>query len=371
MMMDKREPIRIAQIMGKLWAGGVEAVIFNYYRALDKDKVQFDFYYDADSTIDPPQELLDMGARFFQVPPYQKLPVYLMALKKHFREYNYLIVHSHINALSVFPLFIAWSEHVPIRIAHSHSVLGGKELKRNILKILLKMFSRVFSTDYFACSENAGKWLFGSRMFDNGKVMIVQNAIDFERFRSDRTIMELYRRCLGLEQKFVVGHIGRFTYAKNHIFLISIFEKICKLRDDAILLLVGDGELRSQIVEELRKKRLIDRTVMVGKVSDPENYYGLINVVILPSIFEGLPLTAIESQVAGIPIVVSEAIPQKAVISNGCVHRKLSDSIENWARTAIELSNTIVMLDNRSDDYKIDEQAKKLTEWYMMHAELI
>lgn len=103
-MKQKDEPIRVAQIMGKLWAGGVEMVVFNYYRAIDKSKIQFDFYYDADSTVEPPQNLIDMGARFYKIPPYQKLPQYIRELKKHLKENQYLIVHSHLNTLSVFPL---------------------------------------------------------------------------------------------------------------------------------------------------------------------------------------------------------------------------------------------------------------------------
>ena len=120
-MKQKDEPIRVAQIMGKLWAGGVEMVVFNYYRAIDKSKIQFDFYYDADSTVEPPQDLIDMGARFYKIPPYQKLPQYIRELKKHLKENQYLIVHSHLNTLSVFPLFVAWMCRVPVRVAHNHS----------------------------------------------------------------------------------------------------------------------------------------------------------------------------------------------------------------------------------------------------------
>ena len=122
-MKQKDEPIRVAQIMGKLWAGGVEMVVFNYYRAIDKSKIQFDFYYDADSTVEPPQDLIDMGARFYKIPPYQKLPQYIRELKKHLKENQYLIVHSHLNTLSVFPLFVAWMCRVPVRVAHNHRLV--------------------------------------------------------------------------------------------------------------------------------------------------------------------------------------------------------------------------------------------------------
>lgn len=289
-MKQKDEPIRVAQIMGKLWAGGVEMVVFNYYRAIDKSKIQFDFYYDADSTVEPPQDLIDMGARFYKIPPYQKLPQYIRELKKHLKENQYLIVHSHLNTLSVFPLFVAWMCRVPVRVAHNHSVPSGKELKRDALKYFLRIFGRVFPTDYFACSEKAGRWMFGNRNYDAGKVVVIKNATDFERFRADEETIEKLKKQLGLNDKFVIGHIGRFTFAKNHEFLLDVFKKISDIRNDAVLLLVGDGELNQTIHNSVKTKGLENRVVFAGQVSNPELYYRLANVIVVPSVFEGLSL---------------------------------------------------------------------------------
>lgn len=250
-MKQKDEPIRVAQIMGKLWAGGVEMVVFNYYRAIDKSKIQFDFYYDADSTVEPPQNLIDMGARFYKIPPYQKLPQYIRELKKHLKENQYLIVHSHLNTLSVFPLFVAWMCRVPVRVAHNHSVPSGKELKRDALKYFLRIFGRVFPTDYFACSEKAGRWMFGNRNYDAGKVVVIKNATDFERFRVGEEIIEKLKKQLGLNDKFVIGHIGRFTFAKNHEFLLDVFKKIHKLYNPTF---IKNREINCAHVEELKQK---------------------------------------------------------------------------------------------------------------------
>lgn len=180
--MTLNKSIRVAQIIGKMWAGGVETVIFNYYKAIDHSKVQFDFYYDADSTVEPPQDLIDMGARFYKLPPYQKLWKYIPALRHQLKNNHYTIIHSHLNTLSVFPLFTAWTVGIPTRIAHNHSVPGGNEWKRNVAKFILKKFSKVFATDYFACSEKAGRWLFGDKEFQKGNVTVIKNAIDFEKF---------------------------------------------------------------------------------------------------------------------------------------------------------------------------------------------
>lgn len=151
---QKDEPIRVAQIMGKLLAGGVEMVVFNYYRAIDKNKIQFDFYYDADSTVDPPQDLIDMGARFYKLPPYQKLPQYIRKLKKYLQENQYIIVHSHLNTLSVFPLFVAWMCRVPVRIAHNHSVPSGKEKRR--AEVFSSSICKSFSNTLF-CMLGKGR----------------------------------------------------------------------------------------------------------------------------------------------------------------------------------------------------------------------
>ena len=355
---QKNEPVRVAQIMGKLWAGGVEMVVFNYYRAIDKNKIQFDFYYDADSTVEPPQDLLDMGARFYKVPPYQNLPQYISKLKKCFIKNHYLIVHSHLNTLSIFPLFVAWMCNVPIRIAHNHSVPSGKEPQRDVLKYFLRIFARVFPTEYFACSEKAGRWMFGNKNYDRNKVVIIKNATEFERFRPSVTEIEKLKSKLGLNGKFVIGHIGRFTFAKNHEFLLNVFKKISEVRNNAVLLLVGDGELNQAIHDSVKKKGLEKSVVFVGQVTNPELYYRLADVIVVPSVFEGLSLTTVESQIAGVPVVVSEAIPEEAIISDGVARLKLED--ENWVTTILTMANKKVVLNKKSSEYDIRVAVKKM-----------
>lgn len=359
----KKEPIRVAQIIGKLWAGGVEMVVYNYYRSIDKTKIQFDFYYDADSTVEPPQDLIGMGAKFYKLPPYQKLPQYIRALKKYFEKNNYTIVHSHLNTLSVFPLFVAWWCHVPVRIAHNHSVPSGNEFGRDNLKYFLRLFAKLFPTDYFACSEKAGRWMFGNKIYESGRVMVMKNAVDFGRFRTIYKNDEKLRQHLGIENKFVVEHVGRFTYAKNHMFLLNVFGEISKKRNDAVLLLVGDGELHQSIVDKVDELGLCEKVVLVGKVSNPELYYPLANILMIPSVFEGLSLATIESQIAGVPAIVSDAIPEEAIISNGVKRLKLSD--ENWADEALKMADKTVALNEKSREYNIEYAARKLQKWYI------
>ena len=180
----KNKPIIIAQIMGKWVGGGVEAVIMNYYKHIDRTKVQFDFICDSDSTNIPYEEIEKLGGRVILCPPYQNLFKYIKFLTKLFKENKYTIIHSNINVLSVFPLYAAKKAKVPVRIAHSHSTSNKKEWKKNIVKNILRPFSKRYATDYFACSELAGRYMFGDKTFNEGKVTVINNAIDLDMIRN-------------------------------------------------------------------------------------------------------------------------------------------------------------------------------------------
>ncbi len=192
--MNEKYPIRVAQVIGKWIGGGVEAVVMNYYRNIDKSKVQFDFICDEDSTNIPYDEIESLGGKVIIVPPYQKIIEYEKTLIRIFEENKYQIVHSHINTLSVFSLYAAKKAGVPIRIAHSHSTTNKKEKKKNLLKQILRPFSKLFATDYMCCTEHAGRWMFGNKEFDKGNVFVLNNAIELDKFRYDEKIRKLKRK---------------------------------------------------------------------------------------------------------------------------------------------------------------------------------
>lgn len=363
--MELNKPERVAHIIGKICASGVENVAFNYYRAIDHSKYQFDFFYDADSTLDPPQDLIKMGARFYRIPPYQRLPDYIKALRTLFREGKYRIVHSHMNTLSVFPLYAAWKEHVPIRIAHNHSVPGGNEFKRNALKRFLRLFSRVFANAFCACSEEAGRWLFGNRLYNTGRVTVLKNAISFSQFRVDRADIEEQRKAIGIpEGCIVIGNVGRFTHAKNHAKIISVFEAVRKKHKNTVLLLVGDGEKRQEIEQRVCEDGIETLVYLVGKVTNPEKYYNMMDVILLPSIFEGVPVTIIEGQITGVPCVISDVVSTDAVISNGCHYLSIKDNDEKWADTVLSCVGEQVVLNDNSKKYDITYAVKELENKY-------
>lgn len=200
-------PIRVAQVMGKMLGGGVESVVMNYYRHIDRSKVQFDFLVDADSTRVPEEEIKALGGRVFRIPPYQHPLRYRKELVRLFREEHWPIVHSHINALSVFPLSAAKKAGIPVRIAHSHSTMGKGEFAKNLMKLALRPFSNLYPTERFACSEYAGKWLFGR----DANFTVIPNAIELEKFHFDPVIRQETRKELGVaDDMFLIGHVGRF-----------------------------------------------------------------------------------------------------------------------------------------------------------------
>lgn len=329
------EPIRIAQVVGKLCAGGVEAVTYNYYRHIDKSKIQFDFYYDADSPVEPPPKLIEAGARFIKVPPYQQLPAYIKALKMHFEEGKYQIVHSHLNSLSVFPLLAARLANIPIRIAHSHSTATKKEIGRSIIKYLLHPFSKVFANRYFACTRHSGEWLFGQRAFRKGKITVINNAIEVENFTFDAHIRDQLRKELNLEGKCVIGHVGRFVTQKNHSFLIDVFKDIVTRQSNSVLLLIGEGPLEIEVQEKVKSYKLSDHVIFAGVRTDINRFYQAMDIFLFPSLFEGLGIVLIEAQVAGLPCISADVVPKDAKIADLLSFVSLKNASSIWADTVI------------------------------------
>ena len=311
-----KKPVIVAQIMGKWIGGGVESVIMNYYRHLDHKKIQFDFICDEDSTRIPYDEIKKLGGRVFLVPKYQKLPQYLKALEDLFRKNQYRIVHSNVNTLSVFPLYAAKKAGVPVRISHSHSTSNPKEWKRNIIKNILRPFSKKYATDYFACSELAGRYLFGDKTFDQGKVRIIHNAIDLDKFKFDPEARKKLRKELDIKEKTVViGHVGRFVKQKNHDFLIDVFNEYHTKSPDSKLLLIGTGPLEEKIEAKVKKLNLSDSVLFLGQREDTNKLYSVMDIFCLPSLYEGLGMVLIEAQMNGLPCVASNEVPKEAKIT--------------------------------------------------------
>ena len=347
--------------------GGVEAVVMNYYRHIDRSKVQIDFIVDEDSTYIPHEEIKSLGGRIYIVPPYQKLYKYIPTLIKLFKENQYKIVHSHINTLSVFPLYAAKKAGVPVRIAHNHSTAASGEWKKNILKYTLRPFAKVYATHYAACSRYAGEWLFGKKSMERGEVTIFNNAIDLDKFKYDENVRNEVRKELGLEGKFVIGHVGRFCYAKNHEFLIDVFEKVHTKTPEAVLMLVGDGPDKEKIEEKVKRLYLSDHVLFLGNRNDASRLYQAMDIFVLPSRIEGFPVVGVEAQTNGLPCLFSDKITKEIKITEVTSFLSIGMLPSDWAQRCLSCftreKNSFITVRQAGFDIKI--QVDNLISFYL------
>lgn len=369
-METKEEPIRIPQIVGKWLGGGIEAVVISEYLAIDKSKIQFDFICDEDSTNIPYDLIEKNGGRVIIIPPYQKAFKYHKELKKVLKENNYKIVHSHISTMSVFSLFAAKCAGVPVRIAHSHSTTNKKEKKKNLMKQVLRPFSKVFATNYMCCSELAGRWLFGDKEYDKGNVYLLNNAIDLDKFKYDEKLRKKKRKELGIkDDTLVIGHLGRFVAQKNHDFLIDIFNEIHKKNNNSILLLAGQGPLMEDIKNKVKDLNLDDSVKFLGQRNDANELYQAFDVFLLPSLYEGLPVVGVEAQAAGLLCYLSDDMTKETKVLDITKFMSLNNTPEEWADNILDDVKKYKRIDTSKEmtakNFNIKEEAKKLEEYYL------
>ena len=369
-MKAKEEPIRIPQIVGKWLGGGIEAVVISEYLAMDKSKIQFDFICDEDSTNIPYDLIEKNGGRVIIIPPYQKAFKYHKELKKVLKENNYKIVHSHISTMSVFSLFAAKCAGVPVRIAHSHSTTNKKEKKKNLMKQVLRPFSKVFATNYMCCSELAGRWLFGNKEYDKGNVYLLNNAIDLDKFKYNESLRKKKRKELGIkDDTLVIGHLGRFVAQKNHTFLIDIFNEIHKKNNASILLLAGQGPLMEDIKNKVKDLNLEDSVKFLGQRNDANELYQAFDVFLLPSLYEGLPVVGVEAQAAGLLCYLSDDMTKETKVLDITKFMSLNNTPEEWANNILDDVKKYKRIDTSKEmtakNFNIKEEAKKLEKYYL------
>lgn len=336
--MDSKKPIRVLQILGIVAGGGVEAVIMNYYEHIDRSQVQFDFVVHDNSPVDITEKVEAMDGKVYKVTPYTKnVLAFMYDVYKIIKKNHYTIVHSNMNTLSVFSLFPAWMAGVPVRILHNHSTSVPSETKRNIMKMILRPFAKLFANKYFACSQLAAEWMYGKNSVKSGKVTIIHNAIDLKKYAFDQAKRDRIRGELGIENKFVVGHVGRFMYQKNHEFLIDIFYELLKIREDAILLLIGDGPLHNKVRDKIDKLGITAYVIDLGIRNDVDSLYNGMDVFCFPTRYEGLGMVVVEAEVNGLPALVSEVVPDEAIILSNSVKR-FSVTLKSAYEWALSLS---------------------------------
>lgn len=355
-------PIRILHIVTYMGRGGLETMLMNYYRAIDRNRIQFDFLTHRDFRADYDDEIEALGGRIYRLPnlnPFSRS--YLDALDHFFAEHpEYRIVHSHLDCMSAIPLKAARKHGVPVRIAHAHSSRQDRDLKYP-LKLLFKRGIARQATQLFACGREAGKWMFGTDDF-----RVLNNAIDAERYRFDPKVRQEVRSELGIPaDALVAGHVGRFMAPKNHGFLLRIF---AELPDHARLLLVGDGELRAENEQLAEVLGIRDQVIFAGLRSDVDRMLQAMDVFVFPSLYEGLPLSIIEAQAAGLPCLISDKVPIECKKTELVTQIPLDASPAKWAEAVLSAAkmpreNTLSQI--REAGFDIRANAEWLQNYYL------
>lgn len=344
------EPIRILNVVGRMDRGGIETLVMNVYRHIDRSKVQFDFlaHYGKENA-DYNAEIRGLGGRIYEMPViktekktyYWKLFEYQSALKKFFKNHpEYHIVHGHMtNTAAIYMPIAKKYGQVTTCIAHSHL---AKTQKSNspitaIGTDILRMPLRYCATDYFACSASAALWLFKQSDIDNGRVKIVQNGIDSKQFDYNPFVREQIRTEYGLGNKVVIGHVGRFYHPKNHPFILDVFKEYHKMNPNSVLMLVGDGETRPDMEKKAAQLGISDDVLFMGVRSNVYEFEQAFDLFIMPSLYEGLPVAGIEAQAAGLPVVATDTITTEMDVTGNCKFLSLNDPIQVWAGTIEEM----------------------------------
>lgn len=356
--------IRILQAVNIMDRAGLETMLMNYYRHIDRDRIQFDFltHRSTDGAFD--EEIRKMGGRVYHAPRLypNQYAKYFKYMKSFFEEHpEYKIVHSHIDSMSYFPLRAAKDNHVPIRIAHSHSSKLDRDLKLPIKYVALKSIRNVANVN-FACGTVAGRFMFD----ENFK--IIHNAVDLKQFVFNKKIRNEKRKELGLEEKFVIGHVGRYCYIKNQLFLLDVFKAVLERRKNSHLLLIGKGEDQRKIEQKILGLDLQDKVSLLIDRSDVADLYQTMDIFVMPSLFEGLPVVGIEAQASGLPCIVSDRISREVMITNSIKECAIESGVKYWAEKILDCdlsrnANAYQLLAEAG--YDIELETPKLEQIYL------
>lgn len=365
-----QKPIKVLHVIGTMNRGGAETMIMNYYRNIDRDRIQFDFVENSFLPAAFDEEIESLGGKIFRCPHYngKNHLNYVKWWKAFIREHGaeYSAVHGHLGSTAAIYLAIAKKAGI-YTIAHSHNT-HPKSLS-SIPYRLYAYPTRYIADFFFACSTDAGVARYGHKVCKTERFKVMKNAIDTDTFAFSQTIRNEMRCRLGIDQKTVIGHIGRFLPQKNHKFLVRVFAEIHEKNADTVLLLVGDGELRLEIERQVQKAGLANSVIFSGVQSNTSDYYQAMDAFVLPSVFEGLGIVAVEAQSSGLPCVISDKVSRECIVSSNLVTiHSLADHPAVWAESVLEKvkqNRTDCSLEVKQHGYDIYEEVKVLQNFYL------
>lgn len=362
--------IRVLHFVSTLSRGsGVMSVIMNYYRHIDRDKVQFDFLHFIACEDSYMEEIRELGGKIYCIDKpgssFQSIKQLNSFFRLHAGEYTWL--HNHEVYLTFLLRPIAKRYGLEKFIVHCHATKYSDKTLNAVRNRILCLPIRFMKVERFACSEAAGKFLYGEKMLKAGKVFIMHNAIDCEKFRFRPEVRERLRKEMGLEGKFVIGHVGRFERQKNHEFLIEVFAECKKEIDSCILLLIGEGSLRAKIEKKVVEKGLKNSIIFLTKRNDMEYLYQVMDLFVLPSLYEGLPVSCLEAQVNGLECIVSRTVTdelKKQTIGSIITMLPLEKKVWKQNIVSCKIRQTSISQHINDDNYDINLQSCRLHSFY-------
>ncbi|WP_078553412.1 glycosyltransferase family 1 protein [Bacillus alkalicellulosilyticus] len=339
------DPVRILHVVVNMNRGGAETLLMNLYRNIDRTKIQFDFLTCYEGVFD--EEIRGLGGQIHRIPYVPDVGHfgYVKALQDFFQTHpQYKVVHSHMDKMTGIVLDVAKRNQIPVRIAHSHNTSSEGGIAAKLYKWYAGTKIIPSATHLFACSEKAANWLYSSK---SNLAKVIKNGIETSYFQFSKETREEMKKELQLhEDAVVIGHIGRFNHQKNHAFLIDIFQETLKTIPNAILVLAGDGPLRSEIEKKIKVQNLEDRVKVLGVRSDINRLLQVFDVFVFPSFHEGLPVTLIEAQGAGVPCVITDVISTEVDMGMGLISFVPLKEKELWVN---HIHRSIVNSKNRSN----------------------
>lgn len=364
------EPIRILHVLGGISLGGAESRIMDLYRCIDREKIQFDFLVHQNNPGYYEEEIQMLGGRIYRVPRFRlyNILTYRKALKSFFGEHHdFRAVHGHMTSTAAIYLPIAKKCGIPVTIAHARSAGVDRGIKGVVTRLLrISLWKKC--DNMFACSALAAEAVFGKKSASAGRVKIVPNAIDAGAFRFCKETRADMRRALSLEEKFVVGHVGRFHYAKNHECLLEVFAWIVQRQDNAVLLLLGEGERMEEMKQKAASLGIADKVHFCGNQKETWKYYQAMDFFVFPSRFEGLPGTVIEAQSAGLRCLISDTITKECMVTELAVSMSTTENPEVWAEYVLanrDYERTDRYEQIRAAGFDVREQAKWYEQFYL------
>ena len=361
------KPIRVLQVVTQMHRAGLETMLMNYFRNIDRSQICFDFLTHRNGSFDYDDEIRTLGGKIYTVPSITlgNFRKYLLELKHFFASHNeYNIVHCHLDALSTFALEAAQKAGVRKRIAHSHN--NGFEMNKKLpLRYISKQFIPLYATDFWGCSNEAISFMFGRKFLSSSEVLI--NAIDIDNFTFSCDERNAIRDHLGINGKFVVGNVGRLCYQKNQSFLLDIFFEIKKRRPLSVLLIAGDGEDRKVLEDKSKFLGIDDSVIFMSNYENIGEFLSALDVFVFPSLFEGFGIALLEAQASGLPCVASNVSVPEVRLSDNITFLDVDSPCEDWAEAVLSTQPREENLYSplKGSIYDISIAAAKLQEKYI------